>query len=215
MAEYDLNEYLKSLVSFVRPKDSDAYAEVIEKKFSTLGCLLQIDRYLLSETLDGDDDTAIYIRLVSALTSRRITDKYKNGKKYSQNDLKNYIVGLFCGADVENVYVLLFDKYGKLISTDTLSNGTVNASGFLPRKLLDIAVRGGASSVIITHNHPRGDTEPSRGDIATTYVAKRMLHHAGIALTHHYIVAGFDVYDCIQDANGDLDAMNRRSSKEL
>lgn len=215
MSEYNLNEYLKKLLSFAKAKDSEACAEVLSEKFATLGCLLQVDRFLLADTLSGDADIASYIRLVSALTSRRITDKYKNGKKYLQNELESYIIGLFCGADIENVYVLLFDESGRLISTDTLSDGTVNASGFLPRKLLDIAVRKKASSVVIAHNHPRGDTEPSRSDIVTTSIAKNVLESAGIALTNHYIVAGFDIDDCISFVTGGHADLQARSRKEL
>lgn len=215
MSEYSYKEYLEKLLSFVKPKKSELCAERLTESFDTLECLLQIDRFLLSDTLGGEDDVADYIRLVSALTSRRITDKYKNGKKYSQNELKDYIIGLFCGAAIENVFVLLFDENGKLISTDALSDGTINASGFLPRKLLDIAIRRGAASVILAHNHPRGDTEPSRSDIATTYVAKRVLANVGIELTAHYIVAGFDIEDCIRVTESESEDIQKNSRKTL
>ena len=203
MLDYDYREYLEKLLCFVKSKDSGSAAENLVSKFDTLECLLQIDRFLLSDTLCGNDEIAFYIRLISALTSRRITDKYKNGKKYSQKELEDYMVGMFFGADVETAFVLLFDDEGRLISTDSLGDGTVNASGFLPRKLIDIAVRGGAKSVIIAHNHPRGATSPSRSDILTTCVAKSVLKNADIKLKSHYIVAGFDIDDCISVANGE------------
>ena len=214
MAENDLKEYLEKLLSFSTPKNCERYAELLAENFDTAESLFQTDRFLISEVLDGDVDAANYIRLVAALSSRRVSDRFKNGKKYSQNDIKDYIVGMLCTAEIENVLVLLFDGSGRLILTDTLSDGTVNASGFLPRKLLDIAIRGSAKSVIIAHNHPKGNTEPSRSDVASTIVAKNVLANAGIALTNHYIVAGLDIEDCIQVTMGeaaDLQKLSRRS----
>lgn len=215
MTENNLKEYLEKLLSFSNIKKSEGYAQSLAGSFDSVESLFQTDRFSLSAILDGDADAAAYIRLVAALTSRRISDRFKNGKKYSQNAIKDYIVGLLCTTDVETVFVLLFDRLGRLISTDTLSDGTVNASGFLPRKLLDIAIRGGAKSVILAHNHPRGNTNPSRSDVSSTLVAKSVLENAGIALTNHYIVAGLNIEDCLLVTMGEAADIEKYSHASL
>lgn len=204
MAEYNRREYLEKLISFANSEKAASHAQKIWENLDSVGTFLQMDKFSASDMLDGDNYVADYIRLVAAITSRRITDRYKNGKKYSQNDLKNYMVGLFFGADVENVFALLFDDDERLISAEELGNGTVNASAFLPRKLLEVAVRKKAKSVILVHNHPRGDTEPSSCDITTTYIVRDVLANACIKLLSHYVVAGFAVEDRICSVTGAL-----------
>ena len=93
-----------------------------------------------------------------------------------------------------------FDKGGKLISADLLSEGTINSSAFLPRKMLDFALRRKAKSVIIAHNHPSGNPLPSENDIVVTLLAKEILNDAQIELSAHYISVGFSIYNCLEGA---------------
>lgn len=199
MFNKDCREYLARLISFGNPRAAEEDADALAKKFDDLNYLLHVDEFALARAGEVDKNTSSYIRLVSALCSRRITDKFKNGKKYSQNEIKEYIIGLFFGLTVETVYIILFDENGKLISAEHLGDGTVNASGFLPRKLLEVVLRKGAKSVIIAHNHPCGRTVPSRNDIIATTIAENVLADANVEFLHHYIVAGFDIDDCLND----------------
>lgn len=199
MFNKDCREYLARLISFGNPRAAEEDADALAKKFDDLNYLLHVDEFALARADEVDKNTSSYIRLVSALCSRRITDKFKNGKKYSQNEIKEYIIGLFFGLTVETVYIILFDENGKLISAEHLGDGTVNASGFLPRKLLEVVLRKGAKSVIIAHNHPCGRTVPSRNDIIATTIAENVLADANVEFLHHYIVAGFDIDDCLND----------------
>ena len=215
MSDYSNKEYLAKLLSFADSKNSESYAQTLTENFGNLNSLMHTDCFSLSDALSGNNDAALYIRLVAAISSRRIADKLKIGKKYLQSDLKEYLVGMFFGYDIEAVFVLLFDENEKLISVEMLSDGTVNASGFLPRKLLDIAIRKKAKSVILAHNHPKGETVPSRSDVATTGIAERVLRDAGVKLSYHYIVAGFDIADCARVSLEEVDSKLARSRKIL
>lgn len=190
-----IKEYLTHLLSFSGGKENSTRG--LTENFYNLSSLFHTDSFSMRELSGCDENSANYIRLVAALTSRRITDKFKNGKKYLQNELEEYIVGLFFGLAVETVYLILLDEDDRLISAEYLGDGTVNASGFLPRKLLDIVLRKNAKKVILAHNHPCGKTACSKNDIATTYVAKTVLRDAGVALLNHYIVSGLDIEDCL------------------
>jgi DNA repair protein RadC len=69
----------------------------------------------------------------------------------------------------------------------------------MPRQIAEIATECGAAEVILAHNHPGGVTDPSDADRMFTSDIRIALKSVGIKLTHHYIVAGFDVLDCMEE----------------
>lgn len=221
MFNSESREYLSRLLSFAGSKKAEESTRLLSENYDSLNYLLHIDGYTIKDITNNDVVNADYLRLVAALTSRRITDKFKNGKKYLQKELEEYIVGLFFGLTVETVYVIMLDENEKLISAEHLGDGTVNASGFLPRKLLDVALRKNAKSVILAHNHPCGATSPSNNDVMVTNVADYILDDSGIKLLHHYIVSGFEISDCmgatvadVRDADEFLDVASSGRGKK-
>ena len=73
-----------------------------------------------------------------------------------------------------------------------LQSGTVNNVGISVRKIMEIALRMGATSVILAHNHTSGIALPSQEDRDTTRRLWTALNAAGITLADHIIVAGDD-----------------------
>ena len=164
-----------------------------------------ISLYDLFETQDqaliltqGISEKAIEImNLTAALNSRRITDKFKIGKNYLQNELIDYLIALFYGVKIERIYALGLSDDGKLLCVEPLGDGTVNTSAVLPRRITECLSKVGATKVILAHNHPLGRAENSTHDIAFTAEIRSVLINAGIELLHHYVVAGFEISDCL------------------
>lgn len=76
----------------------------------------------------------------------------------------------------------------KMIGSEDISRGTVNASVISPRELFREALQKNAVSIILLHNHPSGDPEPSREDVLVTkriYEAGALI---GIDLLDHIII---------------------------
>jgi len=89
----------------------------------------------------------------------------------------------------ENFVVLYLDARNKLILKETVSIGTINASLVHPREVFEPAIKELAVQIILVHNHPSGDPEPSEGDLVMT---KRLLEAGkilGIEVIDHIIVA--------------------------
>jgi DNA repair protein RadC len=82
------------------------------------------------------------------------------------------------GADRETLVCLLLDARARVQGVHTISIGTLTESPVHPREVFKAAITGNAVSLILGHNHPSGDPEPSPEDIATT----RRLVEAGRAL---------------------------------
>ena len=197
-------EFLQQLLFFAcRDKSTKAAADLLSA-LGAAGGIFGADFSEL-ERACGNESCAYLIRLVSAICGRRITDLIKPKRKYSEGEIKEYLSGLFFGVPVEVVYLMSFDKDGRFVKTDRISEGTVNASEVLPRKVIDTAMRASAASVILAHNHPRGVSEPSESDKTTTMLIKSALGSAGVSLTAHYIAADNGVENFLTEVNNKKD----------
>jgi len=88
----------------------------------------------------------------------------------------------------ENFVVLYLDARNKLIYKETVSIGSLNANLVHPREVFEPAIRNLAAQIILTHNHPSGDPEPSEDDLEIT---KRLVEAGkilGIEVVDHIII---------------------------
>lgn len=151
----------------------------------------------LDEIMAIDDmskNTAVMLKLVSALYSRSITEMIGVGKKYSDYEIDRFLIGLYIGSSYETIYMLSFDGADRLVGVDMLGEGTEVSSDTYPRKLLASAVRRGAKKVILAHNHPRSSALPSKQDIASTSRLSEILSSGGVTLLCHCVVCDFSLY---------------------
>ena len=92
----------------------------------------------------------------------------------------------YAGGPVEQFGIVLLDTKHRILRTTVLSVGTLDASIVHPREIFREAAAGGAAAIVLFHNHPSGDPEPSRDDRRLT----ERLIAAGL-------VMGIDVLDHI------------------
>lgn len=89
----------------------------------------------------------------------------------------------------EKFYAYYLDARNLLIKRELISVGTVDSSLVHPREVFEPAIKSSAVSLIIAHNHPSGNVEPSNADIEITEVLKDSGTLLGIKLKDHIIVA--------------------------
>jgi DNA repair protein RadC len=86
-------------------------------------------------------------------------------------DVVEEIVGQLAklrGAKKEHFYAILLDSKGKILRLAEVHIGTLTMSLVGPREVFREAIRDGASSIILAHNHPSGDPSPSPEDLEVT-----------------------------------------------
>jgi len=94
--------------------------------------------------------------------------------------------------------VLILNTKHKIVAVHEVSRGTLNNSIIHPREVFKPAVLHNAAAIICFHNHPSGDTEPSKDDIEAT---KRLIEAGkimGIEILDHIIV-GDDRYVSLKE----------------
>ncbi len=89
----------------------------------------------------------------------------------------------------EYFIVISLDTRNNIIATDTVSIGTLNASLVHPREVFDCAVYRNAAQIILVHNHPSGEPEPSDDDIKITNRLISAGRIMGIEVLDHIIIA--------------------------
>ncbi len=94
-------------------------------------------------------------------------------------------------ADVDREYfvVLMLDQKNKVIGINTVSVGSLTASIVHPREVFKPAILSNAAALILAHNHPSSDCQPSREDRALTTRLCEAATLLGLSILDHLIVA--------------------------
>jgi len=93
----------------------------------------------------------------------------QNGKPIkSAKDVYDYASQRLNSNDKEHFMVLHLDSKNRIIKDEVISIGTLNASIIHPREIFKSAIKESANSIILVHNHPSGDSEPSAEDEQVT-----------------------------------------------
>ncbi len=90
---------------------------------------------------------------------------------------------------VEQARALYLDSRNVLLREEELGNGSVDECPIYVREVITRALDLGASGIILVHNHPSGDPQPSRMDIDLTRRLKAAARTMDITLVDHLIVA--------------------------
>lgn len=100
------------------------------------------------------------------------------------------LVPAFAGADRERCLAALLDTKHRLVELAMVSVGSIDHTFMAPREVFRDALLGNASAVVLAHNHPSGDTDPSDDDERVTRRLVRAGELMGVEVLDHLIVAG-------------------------
>ena len=122
-----------------------------------------------------------------------IERKMQRGSSFtSPAAVKEYLRAKLAGFEHEVFAVLFMDTQHRLIEYAEMFRGTIDGASVYPRELVKEALRLNAAAVIISHNHPSGNPEPSGADRALTQRLKEALGLVDVRVLDHVIVAGTD-----------------------
>ena len=89
----------------------------------------------------------------------------------------------------EHFMLITLDGASCVIRKRIIFVGTINQSIIHPREIFHHAIQDRAASIILVHNHPSGNTTPSKDDVETTSKIKRIGDLVGINVMEHLIVS--------------------------
>ena len=98
---------------------------------------------------------------------------------------------LYCaGLEHEVFLVLYLNTRHVLIDTVPMFRGTLSQTAVYPREVVKTALAFNAAAVVLAHNHPSGDADPSRADEHLTQSLKSALRLVDVTVLDHFVVAG-------------------------
>jgi DNA repair protein RadC len=107
--------------------------------------------------------------LTIAEIQKRINQSQKPIKKIScAEDVFNYFKDKLADKKEEHFYVLMLNNQNNIIAEHEVSKGILDASIIHPREVFKPAIKNSAAKIILVHNHPSGNPEPSGEDLDIT-----------------------------------------------
>ena len=100
------------------------------------------------------------------------------------------LLPVLAGADRERCVAALLDTKHRLLATTVVSVGSIDHTFMSPREVYRDALAANATALVLAHNHPSGDPEPSRDDRAVTRRLTAAGDLVGIQLLDHLVAAG-------------------------
>ena len=115
-------------------------------------------------------------------------------KLTTPKEIYMYIRNIFFDLRQEHFYALYFDNNKKLIDKKLLFLGTLNESIAHPREVFKEAYRLSAAYIVVVHNHPSNNTNPSKADTKLTENLINIGNIQGIPIVDHIIVGTNNYY---------------------
>ncbi|MFV0555707.1 MAG: RadC family protein [Lactovum sp.] len=116
------------------------------------------------------------------------------GNILGSEDIGNQMIMEMQHYEQEHLVALYLDNRNQIIKKKTVFIGTVNSAPAVPREILHHAVRMMATSLLVVHNHPSGNPEPSNADILFTKNLDKSCKMLGTNLIDHLVVGSKGYY---------------------
>lgn len=100
------------------------------------------------------------------------------------------LVPMIGNADREHCITLNLDTKHRLIAATTISIGSLDHTFMAPREIYRDALLHNAAAIVLAHNHPSGDPEPSRDDTLVTRRVTKAGEMVGIDVLDHLVIGG-------------------------
>ncbi len=187
---FEDHEVLEFLLTFAIPqKDVNPLAHELINRFGSLNDVLDAPIDELQKVPGIGNHVATLLSLMPQVAQRYLENPAA-GKRYSMATADQriaYFVPKFVGVKNECLYAAMLNNNLEVITCEQVTEGSIDAIRLEYRKLIDIAVRHHANSIVLAHNHP-SNPEPSMEDIATTMAVKDALSVCGIHLLDHIVI---------------------------
>lgn len=186
--DYEIVELLLTLG--IPRKDCKPIAKETIKKFDGLRPVLEASLEDLQQVNGIGPAGAFGIKLFQAISERYAKEKIPEKIVLSSSKAVADYLQKFIGREKREHFVMLsLDTRNNLIKVSNISTGSLNASIVHPREVFKEAIQASAAQVIVAHNHPSGDPQPSPEDIALTRRLGETSRIIGIELIDHIVVA--------------------------
>lgn len=192
---FDEHQVLELLLTFAIPRrDVNPLAHVLMNRFGSLGEVLGADFCELTEVAGVGENTAALLTLIMPTFRYALAHQKERVSLSRTSDSMEYCTSYLRGYKSERFIIVMLDSKLRAISTVTVAVGHVDMINIDMRTVLECVSRSGAMAVLLAHNHPSGDPQPSAADVETTQRILNALSVVGVRVVDHIIVGDSSSY---------------------
>ena len=180
------------LIELLRPFGPAAagWADKLVDEFGSAAAVLAAGPDAQGRILGADNPAIAHLGMVRSVMLHVLCKEAVEGPILASSEaLLDYLYVDMAHLPAERLRVLFLNSKNRLLRDEVMGEGSVSETPVYPREIMRRALEIGATALILVHNHPSGDPEPSRGDLEAT----RRIIEAGrpfeIRIHDHVIIA--------------------------
>ena len=180
---------LRQLIEPLCGARATAIAAALTADFGSLPTLLRSSRATLAQHLPGELALVELLVAVRPLVSQLLLAEMLDGPVLP--DIKaalDYLCVTLAHETAELVHALFLDAKNRILAEETIARGSITKVDLFPREIVRRALELGATGLILAHNHPSGDPEPSRSDLLATRAVADAARLFDLDLHDHIII---------------------------
>ena len=178
------------LGSGLRGRDAVATARELLAHHGPLRALLERPAAALAELPGLGPARACTLAAVMELGSRHLAAGLERGEALADPGAAGRYVARRLRHQPQEIFAALFlDTRHRALAFEELFRGTIDGAEVHPREIARRALAHNAAAVIVGHNHPSGNPEPSAADRAVTARLKQALALVDVRLLDHFVIA--------------------------
>lgn len=181
---------LAQLVSAIAPEEADRITSSLLSAFGSLGAILGAPATTLARFVDNAALVAVLSLARATVVEGMHEDIRRSVFDPADARVLNYLIASMQGKTEEHLYAIFLDKMRRYIVDEHIASGSWTQVTVRLRPLLRRAIEHNCAQFVLYHNHPSGDSQPSKADIEFTLEARAVAGVLGIELLDHLIVAG-------------------------
>ncbi len=183
-------ELLELILGYGLPrKDTKPIAKELLKRFGSLKEAFFAPQEQLKEISGISDGLVLFFQAIKELIKRiELQSLAQKTSITHPKDVFDHLKNSIGMLQKEAFYILLLNTKNKIISLDKVCDGTVDRVNLYPREIIEIIIKKKAVNVILIHNHPGGEPQPSKEDIEITKRLKNIFKEIDVHVLDHIII---------------------------
>ncbi len=189
-------ELLEMILMTALPRrDVKPIAKQLLRQFMTLSGVIHADPYALEQIKGVKESVITLLKLIEGTCRVLLKPDNENKTVLSGwNQIIDYCRFNLSHQTQEHLYLIYLDKTMRIITVDDFQKGSDDKLPIFPKEILKRALNINAFSVIMVHNHPSGNAQPSSNDLIQTENVRSYLMHTGIQSYDHLIISNQKIY---------------------
>lgn len=157
--------------------------------FGGLRELVRADRQTFCKTQGLGDAKYAQLQAVLEMARRHLLENIKRGEALcSPDETRRYLQMRMRDYPHEVFACLFLDNKHRVMAFEEMFRGTIDSASVYPREIVRRALELNSAAIIIAHNHPSGDPQPSAADKALTQKIKAALTLVDVRLLDHFVI---------------------------